>query len=268
MFGGPMYHERPNGIANACVRTGATAIKNVTKLNQRWGQVKSTDYWHKLWKKLWGGWSLPKVRFFIWCLLNHGFYTNAMGSHWQVNDGLCARCKVCYEHTKHLFSAVAKWLLGGQKWVICFKEPLPFKSHTTLSLMLLPVLFTGTSGNQAHWFWLWKCAVASGKRGMKPLTPNFLGDYLDGWSFGTLKLTWNRCWIFAGLWRKVNSLGRQLKNCNMCLLLGTILTVLLPFAKMKRQANLGRIRWPHPHTIVIVEGDGDRVYKQTRACWR
>lgn len=62
-----------------------------TKLNRRWGQLKTAPQWEILSKHLWKGWTFPKVRFFLWRLLQHGFFTNGRAHKWGVSDGMCTR---------------------------------------------------------------------------------------------------------------------------------------------------------------------------------
>lgn len=59
--------------------------------------------WHSRWRKLWSGLCHQRTSFVLWCLFNHGFYTNQRGVLWGV-DPKCPVCKVVDESTEHLFS--------------------------------------------------------------------------------------------------------------------------------------------------------------------
>lgn len=91
---------------------------DVNKLNRKWQVQNTRQDWERLWKQLWGGWTFPKVRFFMWKLIHHGFFTNSKALKWGVADGICPRCRVERETLNHLFfeciHVKPRWTLLGR----------------------------------------------------------------------------------------------------------------------------------------------------------
>jgi hypothetical protein len=76
---------------------------NVSQSNARWACSWSLMDWQQLWKKLWGGRNHPRIKFLIWRVLSHGFYTNVRGAIWQVSNSTCEICQNADETISHLF---------------------------------------------------------------------------------------------------------------------------------------------------------------------
>ncbi|KAL2641639.1 hypothetical protein R1flu_009226 [Riccia fluitans] len=72
-------------------------------LSAKWPPGTYTLTWSSRWRKLWDRGGLPRVKIWLWKLLQRAFFTGKRATTMQVSYDPCCRCKAATESVSHLF---------------------------------------------------------------------------------------------------------------------------------------------------------------------